>query len=359
MDTVYRKISNVQKIGITKKHLIILFENKLLICNYNSEIKHVINFDNQKALDLFIRGQNAIINFQESKGAMILSDNLMVYNLGSAVLNFFESIFLMLERKNNLKNMFCYKLSGELLWSRQGVSLITMCCKNKIFLTDGLRKDINYPHTGLIALGSNNGDKLWDYIIPKRLDYDIGFSRSNYVPDTIVKILCVYEDVVWFILASGKLLGVDVNTGELEFEIDNKYGINNPFSDSGFFGSQTTKYMEQEQKIVSISKRAYTEFDLRTKKHYIYPIEFPEGFESEIIEYSESIDDRYLYFSRGMIYPLYGAYDRKEKKIAFIDSFTNDKGEPAGVKGFQANRDYLYILERNGPLYIYKNPLEY
>lgn len=213
---------------------------------------------------------------------------------------------------------------------------------------------------GMSALKCKNvrtGDTLWIFDLPERFKTYIDHIEK-YLIDKINEIICCYEGIIWIKLAGGQLLGLDLQTGELEHEIGRLHRVNDPLPQHDSFFT-ANMYMEEEAKIVSISTHAYTEFDLNTNKHYIYPIEFPAGYEDEHIDRCESIDERYLYFTRGWIHSLFGVYDRKEKKIAFIDRFTNDKGEPAGVKSFQANQDYFYILERNGPLYIYENPLEY
>lgn len=204
----------------------------------------------------------------------------------------------------------------------------------------------------LFCINSQNGEVTWSYdtkYFNSWQDYD-----GSDIPTQVQKILGVYDDRLFISLTSGKILVLDVLTGEQVALLTNDKN-----KDQGYFNGHFSKALELDEKssmLIQLFNDRYTTLNLKTY----------EVTESIIQEMSDQklynmdnfvFDDEYIYFAEKYNKKI-GAFNRSTLKLDWLTSLhqenlNNIQDEPYG-RQLKLHDNRLYVLDIQNTLHIFE-----
>lgn len=262
----------------------------------------------------------------------------------------------------------CRSLNGhDVFWSIDYTSTILYCSKCLYIVKFG----DNLTKLQLFALEINTGAKLWHYTIPSEYTYQQRFDDRIY-QDEISHIIGVHGDLLWIVLATGRLLGLSVEDGTLVHELTrpNNY-VDEPYrrayANNVFRAALHTQLDEAKGILFGLWKTFYWEIDLKnpTSSYLLYDItasfqhwnisaEMPNGhewaWEKDEIFFGEIYDSE----RRDSTTNTVGIFDRSKKEVTWADRVGKRGETQPMVQKIDYAAGRLYVLDGEGTLHIFE-----
>lgn len=206
----------------------------------------------------------------------------------------------------------------------------------------------------LKALDNSNGKSIWQYTLPEG-KYDVQTRFNGLKKGEISKVIGVYKDVVWVSLNFGTLLGLDVNSGELKYEVLNQDAI----IKKGLY----TQLDTENGVLFGLRNTLYWEIDLNQSDMIFHDFDIAEtctknNIRAEMPVYDWSWEGDEIFF--GEIYDAdrnketntIGIFNRKSKEISW-SARIGEKGDTQPIlQKIEYSTNRLYVLDGQSTLHI-------
>lgn len=235
-------------------------------------------------------------------------------------------------------NTFCIQLPFSVKWEKKFDDLPLYI--DGEYLLSGIKNNI--------SLIDDNGNIEWKFDTAEIgcwSDYD-GSEKQTQVN----KILGIYEDKIYILLNSGKILILDIKSGDKITILKNdKHPKFDTFGDS-------IELDPNNGKLIQLANQDLIEVDLHnTYTVTLTPLEDMESLNLE--NYSKFVfDDDFIYFTDYHHYKL-GSLNRKTLKIDWIYDFPQDHDQsdnPRFGRELKLFNERLYVIDNKHTLHIFQ-----
>jgi hypothetical protein len=198
----------------------------------------------------------------------------------------------------------------------------------------------------------NDGSLIWTYDVTTLdtwQDYD-----GREKPTQVAKVLGILEDSIYVYLNSGKILNLDIGSGEKISVIENYKN-----TDQGSFSGMFMNAIELDGgsgKLIQLFNQRYTEVDLSSN---VVIQQYLDDFKKRGLENMSRFvfDSEHIYFSDKNSQTL-GALNRSTKKLDWTiklpqDGIANSK-QPRYGKELKLKESRLFVLDNKSTLHIFK-----
>lgn len=217
----------------------------------------------------------------------------------------------------------------------------------------------------LALMDNETGNEIWKFPSFSQFDYEV----KDFIDEppkkqkaTFKGLFGVYNNIVWFNVAPGRILGLSILNGELIFDIvePNSYPKDhNPrFQISRFFGNHS-QFDEKQGMLFGLYKEEYWEIDLNN------PI---EGFKLYSLKESTEkfgliadgnvikpfTNDRIFFFSGYPKQNAIGVFDRNKKEIIWAAPVDKTSSGFPAIRRMAYSNDRLFLVTDNGNLIVYE-----
>ena len=200
----------------------------------------------------------------------------------------------------------------------------------------------------VVAVSSIEGLVIWNYNLSDLglwIDYD-GQEKKHQV----LRSLCIYQSSLYLFLNSGKILILDITTGEQIAVLKNdKYLKFDTFGDS-------IELDIESGKLFQLARQSLIEVDLQTREVSMTRI---EDMNSANIENSSRIayNNTHIYFTDKKAQAL-GALNRSTLKLDWKHKLSqegvSESEQPRYGRELKLNGDRLYVLDNKNTLHIFE-----
>lgn len=311
----------------------------------------------------------------------VFDDNLWVYSKGktfafSKALNFKtpnifidffpkyvgENLLIGDCKKNDERYLQARKLENEIvIWEIDFTSTIFLIY-SQIYI---VKFSENLQKFNLFSYEIFTGNPLWHYTLPEGV-YDFeDIIRTNHKGE-IYRIIGQFNDVLWIAINNGYLLGLNVNDGNLVYEL----AVPNNFSE--FYPKESTRFNanysqldEAEGKLFGISQNYYWEIDLQDppNNYILYNIQTTcdaKNVVSKNIQYQTWQQDEIIFeewsFAQDPAYV--GIFNRKTRQITWSSRELGEEGVFKGINKAEYQGNRLYVLDKISTLHIFEQESE-
>jgi outer membrane protein assembly factor BamB len=242
--------------------------------------------------------------------------------------------------------------NGSVLWEIDEKFFVFYAADDKFFYARNKHE--------LVAIDDRNGTLLWKFIVPQTYEWKNDLGDTKQVD--IRRIIGTYNNVLWLTLSSGRLLGVNISTGQL------LYNITGPaVTPAGYTPRENNAYvwfgeysqLDNDKGILfGFRDRYYWEIDVANpvEKFILYDVKNTAGRHQlvsggPVYEYSWSGNK--IYFWEGSTNNKFGVFDRALREITWSGEIKEAKGLFPAVRNVLYADGQLYVLDGNNVLIVY------
>lgn len=229
----------------------------------------------------------------------------------------------------------------------------------------------------LICFDDNFGDEIWKFRLS---DHIYNWSALNYKNELInhqaeiKRIVGVYENIIWIVLNSGRLLGLDLADGNIKFdifEIDNYYGSKALFAhydpevvaskDWALYFLQYAQLDEKRGVLFGLRNYYYFEIDLKNPENSFKIYDSSQSFlefqiEADMAngyEWTWNKDD--IFFGHNFTaFNNLGVFNRVSKNVTWATRLEQENGQTRNISKIEYGSGNLYVLDQLKTLHIFK-----
>jgi hypothetical protein len=337
-------LSNTISFGVDSDYMVVLNENQFIKLYSSESLDEVKQFRSSSRLDnrIYINNSVAWANtLYDAKGLIIhgtnsvISDNFVKYctlEYGNIVI--YEIIDV------NGPEVFQKIVGQATVWHLNEVPFVFKIISN-YFL---------YKKNPLLikALNNETGQDIWVKQLPEPFSQFLGLSIQT----------------VWITLDSGRILGLNLRTGEEEYNLlkPNKYPHSwaNQINKPTFYLGQYTQLDQVQNKLFGLREWYYWEIDLAnpTQSYFLYDLE--EHFrafqmEANMPGYTLPFEGDHVFFgSIDRKGPTIGTFDRQTHQIVWASGDATSDNYLPSVRQMAYQHNKLYVLDGRATLHIFE-----
>lgn len=332
-----------------------IFKNKLQFYDYSNSLRFEKTLPGNSSSSTTIINQILFVEYFDEKTKF---ENTFIMDIKSAN-NIFENLNGYMIRSYSLQNNMAIALKydsvfnettamlnlekGNILWEKKIENL-------PFFITDKL---LISAQNSRIKKVNINGIEEWTYNTTQLgtwAEYD-----GRTMQTEVRKILGVLDEKLYIYLTSGRVLVLDINTGEKIGFIKNDKNI-----DQGSFFGMFMKAIELDKannKLILLFNERYTEVNLESLS--VSETHIDDMKMHNISNMSEFVfDDEYIYFSDRYECKL-AALNRKTMRIDWIHSFSDtascELGGSHHGRHLKLHNGRLYVVDNKHTLHIFEH----
>lgn len=263
------------------------------------------------------------------------------------------------------------KLSGELCWEINDSFFIYLFTIEKLYYV----KNKNSLNT----LNQLTGETLWHYTLTENefdWHYEEYDGQITIKKAEILRIIGVYEDIVWVVLNSGFLLGIDTEKGVLLHivsQIKNYHGSAPIYPKRTHvaqesYGKAFNKRMQLDEEkgvLFGLSGLYYFEIDLKKPSESYEVYDTSETMTKNKIEADMSGSGYEWPWHKDEIYfgknfsdgNNLGVFNRTTKQVTWATRVINQNGVVESFKKIECSENRMYALtQKTNTLYVFEKP---
>jgi len=255
-------------------------------------------------------------------------------------------------------------IDDSTIWKIDFTSTIFLICL-QIYLVE-FTKDLQ--KLKIVCFNFSSGLPLWHYFIPSGVyDWVDGSGRTHQ--GEILKFIGVYDDILWIVLNSGRLLGLSKENGSFIYDLchPNLYPFTwsetNKIEGVNIY-NYYTQLDEKQGKLFGLSNIWYWEINLKSFQRSFEIIDISATLHENGIEradapvdYGWSFEGDEIYFGftgRSLLKNNIGIFNRRSQKVTWSQK-VGYEGEYHPILSkieFESNR--LYVLDGENTLHIFE-----
>jgi outer membrane protein assembly factor BamB len=210
------------------------------------------------------------------------------------------------------------------------------------------------------------GNYLWSFLLSDSYNF---YRKSNYenTPDDfcqaeIVRIIGEYNNILWIVLNSGRLLGLEVETGKLKYDLIKP--INFIEEIDGFDVALWAMIDIEKGQIFGIKKHCYFEIDLKNSQESYYFYDISETCQQHQIEadypsYELVWEGDEIFIGKNELHydkhPCnVGIFNRITKQITWTSRELKNENIFKGISKIEYANNKLFVLDRESTLHIFE-----
>ena len=211
---------------------------------------------------------------------------------------------------------------------------------------------IGRKRNSVVAVSSIDGLTIWKYGLNDLglwIDYDGQENKHQ-----ILRSLCVYESTLYLLLNSGKLLLLDIATGEKIALLENDKN-----TDQGSFSGMFMNAIEldvESSKLIQLFNQRYTEVDLES--NVVTQEHLDDLKEHGVENMSRFVFDSDHIFFMDKNNQTIGALNRSTHKIDWTYKLSqagvDESEQPRYGRDLKLKEDRLYVLDNKNTLHIFE-----
>jgi hypothetical protein len=265
---------------------------------------------------------------------------------------------------DGVKQLACFRndISKEKLWSLNFYSTIFLF-GSKLYVvkfTDTLQR------LNLLCINKLTGLAVWQYAVPEKYAYQYPLADKRLAE--VSRIIGEYKGILWVSLESGRLIGLDIETGVevRNIHLPNSYPntLELPESDGYFHFGKYSTFDKIEGKLFGMAFSYYYEIDLNKIDHnyIVYDIKetlLKRGFhyiDMGGLGYELSFQNEFVLFGyqqSGTEPSSVGIFNRLTKEVVW-SSVKNMTEQPyfKGLRKLIIKNNRIYVLDAEAALHI-------
>jgi hypothetical protein len=216
----------------------------------------------------------------------------------------------------------------------------------------------------IISHSKHDCKRLWQFDISQIGEFITPFEIK---PAEVEQLIGVYNQILWVHLGNGKVIGLNIETGNLEHELSDTpetnihNGILKPLADGGKRERLVHYHFDEAKgKIFGLSYNSYCEINLKCNNPQFEIWLLNNQMESfgikEIYRYSAKDEDGNLYFFDSNECK-WGVFNTTTKSIEWVSEKINNSSNPKvfmQLKEIQYGAGRVYILDTNQVLHVFE-----
>lgn len=333
-------INNKKVFAVKKTNILELNSEILLLLESNNLFQEICNSNNCLfANDIYGNG-------------LIINDNFKQYD-GIFIIRIIDNEFFLGEKEN--KTIKYNYLTNQI------VSSIEIRIFKYLYLSEDVIFSKKNSQIEKYSLDQINGALLWQTDISQIGKY-IPFLEEEERDGEVDQFVGVWSNELIVLLKGGKFIGIDVETGNINWE-QNRVQNNKTSNTIDFnFGEPYHPFLNEEKGMIYILQgEAFIEFDLKTKiATYTWSSLEVTSENYVFIRQSRLFDNKILFsaFRKGKQGhdDTIGIFDIEKKEIIWQYTFDFEKDNfiPNSQNSIQMNDTSVYVLDWKGTLHIFE-----
>lgn len=334
-------VKNVAQFSIGK-YFLYKDKQKNIYCNNNQIYEGVDD-------DMTQYGDNLLFNFKNDLKIVNLLNNNINTIKNIAIINTSPSFIeksILIDENNNLYFFDKRNLNKTNLLFKDYDWGFIYIYGNIIFIsTEG----------GIISYSFNQFTSIWNFSLSqlKNNPYDDNYEKN--AGWKIKKIIGVLENKLWIALNHHTIIALDIETGDLVYQIHDIPDFNCEWLPSAIPLSEATVVNEKIGKLIGFMWEFYWEIDPSNGVVQFWDLTdklLPQEIRNDLSQYV--LTDKYIYFASHFASKV-GALNRKTKEIDWSYTFDkNENGLEPRIMNIQGNDSTLGALSSKGELYIFE-----
>ncbi|GAB3715609.1 hypothetical protein GCM10027592_56310 [Spirosoma flavus] len=208
-----------------------------------------------------------------------------------------------------------------------------------------------------------NSFQIWEYTIPEgKYDWHQKSPYEYQVPRLIKaeikRVIGSYQGTVWISLNSGRLLGLDEQTGSLKLDLPTPINLSNylPEAETPFWIAQNTYLDNEKGKLFGVYNHYYWELDLKnpTANYFLYDAKESCQQHQILMNFLGVWDQDEIYFWEGSINNKVGIFNRATKQVIWSTTIEEVVGKFPAIRKVEYVDKRLYVLDHNNSLHIFE-----
>lgn len=223
---------------------------------------------------------------------------------------------------------------------------------------------IDKKHIIVFSLITNT--PIWHYNLPETFDWQRRVASIEKPYETtkaeIEKILGVYEGIVYFVLNSGRVVGLDVDTGIELFTKVEPDSITIAYEKERIYTPtilwQNTQLDAEKGVIFGLLGNFYAEIDLKdpSRTYRVFDMDYSNNTKRiKCTNWGVCIGDEIFFaetnFAREPA--TVGIFNRKTKQVTWTSDVLGEEGDFSGLKKLDYANERLYVLDNENTLHIF------
>jgi hypothetical protein len=296
--------------------------------------------------------QNCIVLYSPQKSIVIDRDFQIVEYKGYIINDVLTNNRFLSDRiiDSDIRYLCLYNADNNyVIWTLKKITYFLLTYKDIAFCKQ--------DNTGIIAIDVNTGMELWHFSIADFPPYINGFYREQEAD--IKQIIGVYNNLLWVHVGGFRLVGIDIETGKLVYQIEDIPSALGLTKEEGYHFSFNYLHLNQQEGVLkTFANRYYIEIDLNTLQGVVKKDFGENEKKSWRIRKSTYYQDcpDLLYFSghyQNMNKPnAFGIFDTEKAEIVWYDTTKDDLGYFYNPP--QANDKLLAVLDDKHNLLVYE-----
>lgn len=347
-------IKDVERFTVSENSICLVRKQNLEIIEFQDLApKQVFTFIERMEF-VYSNGSYFWINSNSGKGFYIFEGK--VFSRGNYILLIDQES--MLYEISNVGISKVNLVSQVVKWTIPYNSLLVFCSDNRFF--------VRTFSSEITAFSSENGEKEWTYSFNSAFDYFENISANKKKKATVSRIIGHHFGILWIALNSGRLLGIDIITGEL------KYNICNPNNGPVELMSRNTEHYLHYGLYLNLDKQGNLLFGLRGKYYFEIDLSDPQNsysmydisfelerngfFEANVSGngYENVWNENSIYFGeRDSEGPSVGLFNRSTKQISWFSKKLYSNNYKPNIISIQYSQNRLFVLDGTGQLHIF------
>ena len=240
---------------------------------------------------------------------------------------------------------------------------------NLRFEKDLLFSNLNH---GFILFNPKTGDALWQYDVPSEFDWvnELYINKPEHHKADVRRLIGVYEGILWVTLNNGRLLGLNIENGNLVYNIHevNQHGNNLLHPNLGPFWGNYLQLDTEKGVLFGLRQHYYYEIDLKSpiESYFLYDISESckkSQIEADVAGYEWSWHGNEIYFGYNRfgthVYNNSGGnnlgiFDRQKREVVWATRIEGDNGQVRNLSKIEYATGKVYALDQSQTLHIFE-----
>lgn len=248
----------------------------------------------------------------------------------------------------------------------QNMTLMTICSGRSMtgyLIILWMKKKIFYAKNKneIIFIDNHSGKKNWNFLIEEKYNWTVVQYNGDVINKqaTINKILGVFNNILWVLLSSNKILGINIDSGKEEKYFMAPDVFSNRWNEEEAtkispFGHNTVLDLKTGE-IYSVYYQQYGVIDLNEMTYSLYSIkESTEEYAMKIYN-SNAVAGDNIFIHEDLDSNHFGIFNKKIKKIIWSKKLEDQNGKSLGIRRISYAQNKLFIHDRYNTLHIYED----
>jgi len=264
--------------------------------------------------------------------------------------------FLLTEQKGTNRLAYYNHQQKNAIWERKLKLNLFEISHDEIF---GIVMSENIEKKSIVAISLESGNQLWQFNLLKNNDW---LTREG---DEMIcefhRIIGISENILWTVLNSGVLLGIDIKSGEKKYELcqpnlfPKNYQIAEGFENVNIF-NRNSFLDEKNNQIFGINGFYYWEIGLDKPEEQFTMYDIQDSCVENGLELNNlaSWSGEQIWFFHGGKNNRFGVLSRKNKLIEWSGEIKEVANQFPSIRKMECTDDRIFIQDYFNTLHIFQ-----